>query len=198
MLIHCGTGGVGQAAIHLALHEGCEIFTTVGTPEKRKFIRELFPSIPDDHIGNSRNTTFEQLVLTRTKGSGVDIILNSLPGEKLQASVRCLAQQGRFLEIGKCDLVSDNTLGMLIFLKEISFHGVILENLFDPDVNKADKINLRNSLADGLKNGAIKPLVRKIFEKNEVEAAFRYMADGKHMGKVRKKLIGYYNFLVIF
>ena len=46
VLIHSGTGGVGQAAIHLALYEGCEIFTTVGTVEKRNFIHgEKFSSI---------------------------------------------------------------------------------------------------------------------------------------------------------
>ncbi|KMQ97230.1 fatty acid synthase [Lasius niger] len=185
VLIHSGAGGVGQAAIHLALHEDCEVFTTVGTPEKRKFIREMFPSIPDDHIGCSRDIAFEQMVLTRTRGAGVDIVLNSLAEEKLQASVRCLAQGGRFLEISKSDLVS-NHIGMMIFLKEVSFHGVMLENLFNTNVQ--EKVNLKNYLTEGLKNGAIKPLVRKIFERNEVEAAFRYMMAGKHIGKVILKV----------
>ncbi|XP_029167464.1 fatty acid synthase-like [Nylanderia fulva] len=184
LLIHCGSGGVGQAAIHLALHENCEIFTTVGTPEKRKFIREMFPSIPDDHIGCSHDTSFEQMVLTRTHGAGVDIVLNCLTEEKLQASVRCLAQGGRFLEIGKFDPVS-NQLGMMIFLKEVSFHGISLENLF---INLQEKISLKDYLTEGLKNGAIKPLVRKVFERNEVEAAFKHMTTGKHIGKVILKV----------
>jgi len=93
------------------------VFITVGTPEKRKFIREMFPSIPDDHIGNSRDTSFEQMILKKTNGEGVDIVLNSLAEEKLQASVRCLAQSGRFLEIGKFDLAANNPLGTMIFLK---------------------------------------------------------------------------------
>ncbi|XP_029668185.1 fatty acid synthase-like, partial [Formica exsecta] len=88
ILIHSGTGAIGQAAIHLALHEGCEVFTTVGTPEKRKFIRKTFPSIPEDHIGNSRDTSFEQMIFLKTNGRGVDIVLNSLAEEKLQASIR--------------------------------------------------------------------------------------------------------------
>lgn len=45
VLIHAGTGGVGQAAITLALYYGCEVFTTVGTPEKREFIRTNFPQV---------------------------------------------------------------------------------------------------------------------------------------------------------
>lgn len=45
VLIHAGTGGVGQAAIYLALHYGCTVFTTVGTPEKREFIKRTFPQV---------------------------------------------------------------------------------------------------------------------------------------------------------
>lgn len=108
VLVHAGTGGVGQAAIALALHAGCTVFTTVGTPDKRAFLRERFPALPDAHIGNSRDCSFEQLVLRRTRGRGVDLVLNSLAADKLLASVRCLAPGGRFLEIGKLDL-SNNT-----------------------------------------------------------------------------------------
>lgn len=108
VLVHAGTGGVGQAAIAIALHAGCIVYTTVGTAEKRAFLRDRFPALPADNIGNSRDTSFEQLVLRRTHGRGVDLVLNSLAADKLLASVRCLANGGRFLEIGKLDL-SNNT-----------------------------------------------------------------------------------------
>ncbi|XP_051154827.1 fatty acid synthase [Leptopilina boulardi] len=182
VLIHAGTGGVGLAAINLALFEGCEVFTTVGTPEKRKFIKETFPQIPDDHIGNSRDTSFEYMIFEQTNGQGVDIVLNSLAEEKLLASVRCLAPNGRFLEIGKFDLAANNPLGMESFLKEISFHGVMLDNMFDAADDK--KKELQNILTKYLRNGAVKPLVRTVFPKDQVEAAVRYMAAGKHIGKV--------------
>lgn len=45
VLIHSGTGGVGLAAINVCLYYGCDIFTTVGTEEKRKFIKNTFPQI---------------------------------------------------------------------------------------------------------------------------------------------------------
>ena len=183
ILIHAGSGGVGQAAINLALFEGCEIFTTVGTPEKREFIKKTFPQIPEDHIGNSRDTSFEQMILTQTKGKGVDIVLNSLSEEKLLASVRCLSQGGRFLEIGKFDLVANNSIGLNNFSREISFHGIMLDNLIKNSDEK--KTILKNCFNTYLENGAIKPLTRTVFSKEKVEAAFRYMAAGKHIGKVR-------------
>lgn len=45
LLIHSGSGGVGLAAITVALHYGCEVFTTVGTEEKREFLKKTFPQI---------------------------------------------------------------------------------------------------------------------------------------------------------
>jgi fatty acid synthase len=59
--------------------------------------------------------------MSETNGRGVDIVLNSLAEEKLQASVRCLAPRGRFLEIGKFDLDSNNRLGRLYFIYLVSF-----------------------------------------------------------------------------
>lgn len=111
VLIHAGTGGVGQASIAIALHMGCTVFTTVGSKEKREFLKKRFPQLTDRYICNSRDTTFEQQVLIETDGRGVDIVLNSLAEEKLQASVRCLAKDGRFLEIGKYDLSNNSPLG---------------------------------------------------------------------------------------
>ena len=182
VLIHSGTGGIGQAAIYLALYEGCEVFTTVGTAEKHQFIRETFPSIPNDHIGNSRDTSFEQMIMQCTKGRGVDIVLNSLAEEKLQASIRCLAKGGRFLEIGKFDMVSNNFLDMFCFRRGINFYGISLDRLFH--TNSEQRTRLWKIVIEGIKNGAIKPLCRKIFAKNEIEDAFRHMTTGKHIGKV--------------
>ena len=61
--------------------------------------------------------------------------------------------------------------GMEHFLKEISFHGVMLDNLFYADYIWQKELNLL--LADHIKKGAVKPLVRTVFSADEVEAAFR-------------------------
>jgi NADPH:quinone reductase-like Zn-dependent oxidoreductase len=79
------------------------------------FCSVLF-QLTDNNIGNSRDTSFEQLIMTETNGRGVDLVLNSLSEEKLQASVRCLAHRGRFLEIGKSDLAKNSFLGMQYFM----------------------------------------------------------------------------------
>ncbi|XP_044017897.1 fatty acid synthase-like isoform X2 [Aphidius gifuensis] len=182
ILIHAGSGGVGQAAITLALHEGCEVFTTVGTPDKLRFIKKHFPQIREDHIGNSRNTSFEQMISKLTRGKGVDIVLNSLAEEKLQASIRCLAVGGRFLEIGKFDMAKDTPVGMSAFLKEINFCGVLVDNFFGASLEK--KLEFQKLLQKYLDADIIKPIVRTVFSHDQLEAAFRYMGAGKHIGKV--------------
>lgn len=84
VLIHGGTGGVGQAAITIALHYGCEVFTTVSSNDKREFLKERFPQLTDKHFANSRSADFEQYIRHTTKGRGVDVVLNSLANEMLQ------------------------------------------------------------------------------------------------------------------
>ncbi|PSN32561.1 hypothetical protein C0J52_22028 [Blattella germanica] len=186
ILIHAGSGGVGQAAIHVALHSGLTVYTTVGTPEKREFLKKKFPQLTDRHIGNSRDTSFEQLIMLETEGKGVDMVLNSLAEEKLQASLRCLAYGGRFLEIGKFDLANNNPLGMDVFLKDTSFHGVMLDTFFWASDNM--KQELHKLVDDGIKSGCVVPLTRTSFPSSDVEKAFRYMAAGKHIGKVLLKI----------
>lgn len=186
ILIHAGSGGVGQAAISVALHHGLTVYTTVGSKEKREFLKKTFPQLTDANISNSRDTSFEQFVLRATKGRGVNLVLNSLAEEKLQASVRCLGLNGRFLEIGKLDLNNNSPLGMSVFLKNTSFHGILLDSVMEGDDETIQEVV--GLVADGIKSGAVRPLPTSVFNEKQVEQAFRFMASGKHIGKVVVKV----------
>lgn len=136
ILIHAGTGGIGLAAIRVALAYGLEVFTTVSTNEKKNYLLNEFSQLKVENIGNSRDTSFEKMIISRTAGKGVDYVLNSLAEEKLHASIRCLGFGGKFLEIGKFDMANDTKIGMNIFLKELSFHSVMLDRLFNDSNEK--------------------------------------------------------------
>ncbi|KAI8425437.1 hypothetical protein MSG28_007182 [Choristoneura fumiferana] len=184
VLVHAGAGGVGQAAISIALHAGCTVYTTVGSPAKRAFLRDRYPALPDEHIGNSRDCSFEQLVLQRTRGRGVDMVLNSLAGDQLQASLRCLAEGGRFLEIGKVDLSAGSLLSMAVLLKNTTVHGILLDALLGGSQNNHEKVAVVRCVSEGIINGAVRPLPAIEYADFQLEQAFRYMATGKHIGKV--------------
>ncbi|GAB0098099.1 Fatty acid synthase [Sergentomyia squamirostris] len=182
ILIHAGTGGVGQAAISVALSAGLTVFTTVSSQDKREFLKSTFPQLTDRHIGNSRDCSFEQLIMRETRGKGVDLVLNCLHEEILLASARCLGLNGRFLEIGKFDLDQNNSLGMSVFLKNTSFHGILLDSVINSDDETIDAVvKLVN---DGIRTGAVRPLPTTVFGDQQVEQAFRFLATGKHIGKV--------------
>lgn len=186
ILIHAGSGGVGQAAISVALSRGLTVYTTVGSQGKRDFLKKTFPQLTDAHIGNSRDTSFEQLVLQQTKGKGVNVVLNSLASEQLLASVRCLGLDGRFLEIGKFDLNNNSPLGMSVFLKNTAFHGILLDAVMDGEEILVKQIV--DLVSDGIRTGAVRPLPTTVFSEKQVEQAFRYMGSGKHTGKVVLKV----------
>ncbi|GFY63851.1 fatty acid synthase [Trichonephila inaurata madagascariensis] len=189
VLIHSGSGGVGQAAIAIALHMGCEVFTSVGSNEKKEFLKKRFSQLTDRNFCNSRDLSFEQYILSATNGEGVDVILNSLADEKLKATLNCIAQHGRFLEIGKYDLSNNSPLGMAIFLKNISFHGILLDALFEnKSYSSRAKKEVVQLVTDGIANGTVKPLNSILFGHEQAEQAFRYMASGKHIGKVVIKI----------
>ncbi|XP_076649208.1 fatty acid synthase-like [Halictus rubicundus] len=186
VLIHAENGGVGLASISIALHAGCTVFTTVGTPEKRQFLKKMFPQLTDRNIGNSSDTSFEQLIMNETKGRGVDVVLNSLAEEKLQASVRCLAEDGRFLEIGKCDLSNDATLGISLLLKNTAFHRILLDAICEIDGPETKEVV--RLVKEGIENGAVRPLPTAVFSEKQIGQSFRFMATGKHIGKVVLKI----------
>ncbi|XP_037515436.1 fatty acid synthase [Rhipicephalus sanguineus] len=185
VLIHSGSGGVGQAAISIALSMGCTVFTTVGSENKREFLLRRYPHLKKRNIADSRNLSFEKHVLQETKGKGVDLVLNSLAEDKLQASVRCLATHGRFLEIGKVDLSNDSPLGMSVFLKGVTFQGVLFELLHGDDAIAVEqRLRVAEYIRAGIESGAVRPLDYTMFRRDQAEDAFRYMASGKHIGKI--------------
>ena len=87
----------------------------------------------------------------RTNGRGVNMVLNSLAEEKLQASIRCLARHGRFLEIGKYDLSNNTPLGMALFLRNVAFHGILLDAIFEE--NNPEWSEVSDLLTAGIKSG---------------------------------------------
>ncbi|MFJ5643244.1 type I polyketide synthase [Streptomyces sp. NPDC093223] len=95
VLIHSAAGGVGMAAVQLARHLGAEVYGTA-SEGKWHVLREL--GLDDAHIASSRDTGFA------AKFGPVDVVLNSLSGEFVDASAGLLRPGGRFLEMGKTDL----------------------------------------------------------------------------------------------
>ncbi len=182
ILIHSATGGTGLAAIQYARAVGAEVFATAGSEEKRAFLRSMGIS----HVMDSRSLTFANEIMAKTGGRGVDVVLNSLTGEALFRSLDILAPYGRFLEIGKKDIYENSQLGMLPFRKAISYTSIDLASMADERPKQFGTL-LQDVIAK-FADGTFQPEPITTFSTNEVQSAFRLMAQAKHIGKIAVRM----------
>jgi acyl transferase domain-containing protein/acyl carrier protein len=173
VLIHAGAGGVGLAAIQVAQRCGAEIFATAGSDDKRRYLQSLGVK----HVFNSRTRDFADQIREVTGGAGVDVILNSLNGEFIAASVSVLATNGRFIEIGKAGIWSREQM-------RAARPDVVYEPLYLGDVAADVLQELYAELATALARGEFRPLPSRRFDIMEAEQAFRFMAQARHIGKL--------------
>jgi myxalamid-type polyketide synthase MxaB len=175
ILIHAGAGGVGLAAIQIAQKAGAEVFATA-SPKKW----ELLKSMGVKHIMNSRTLDFAEEIMSVTQGKGVDIVLNSLAGEFIPKSLSVLQDRGRFVEIGKQGIWTQEKVDRI--KPEISYFLVDLV-----EVTKEQPKLIRSILLEIIRQlqlGTIEPLPCKVYPCDRVVEAFRYMQQAKHTGKI--------------
>jgi NADPH:quinone reductase-like Zn-dependent oxidoreductase/acyl transferase domain-containing protein len=182
VLIHTAAGGLGQAAIQLAQREGAEIFATVGSLEKRDFLEKTY-GIPRDHIFSSRDLTFKTGVMRMTNGRGVDIILNSLDGEKLRASWECIAPFGSFAEVGLTDIESRARIPMGSFARGVRFEAMELLYMQQMDLGLLEDL-FERTVASVLGQGLKRSTPITTFSMSCIQDAMRHMQTGKHFGKL--------------
>ncbi|KAF1962478.1 hypothetical protein CC80DRAFT_499849 [Byssothecium circinans] len=182
VLIHAAAGGVGQAAVQLAAYLGVTVYVTVGSEEKRYFMVSQY-DIPDEHIFNSRDSSFVKGIQRVTNGRGVDCVLNSLSGELLRVSWACLATFGTFVEIGLRDITNNMRLDMRPFENSTTFTFFNIQTLIDHDPGTLGDV-LREAF-DLLHQGVLRtPYPMTVYPVGGVEDAFRTMQAGKHRGKL--------------
>jgi polyketide synthase 12/epothilone polyketide synthase D len=178
VLIHSASGGVGLAAVQLARRAGAEVFATAGTPEKRAHLLAL----GIEAVMDSRSLDFADEVRRRTDGRGVDVILNSLPGEAIPRGLGALADYGRFLEIGKRDIYRNARLGLEPFRNNLSFFAIDLDRVIRE--RPALLGSLLRDIVRRVRDGELDPLPHRAWPITEAVDALRIMQQGQHIGKV--------------
>jgi acyl transferase domain-containing protein/acyl carrier protein len=178
ILVHAGAGGVGMAAIQIAHHLGAEVIASAGSTTKRALLETLGVK----HVIDSRRGDFAETVMELTGRRGVDVVLNALAAEAIPMGMSCLAEFGRFIEIGKRDIYQNSRIPLWPLRRNASFHVVAMDAVFSGDESLT-----RDMLAEisGLvEKRALTPLPFRTFAACRIDAAFRLMASGKHIGKV--------------
>ncbi|KAI0404724.1 putative polyketide synthase [Xylaria palmicola] len=185
VLIHSGSGGVGIAAIRIAQRIGATVYTTVGTDQKREFLEKEL-GLPASHIFHSRNDQFVEQINHATGGKGVNVILNSLAGDLLHASWKCISRFGRFVEIGKRDLIDAGRLDMDMFLQNSTYTAFDLSELFyDEEGYYQDIVTSKvNEVLALFRSGEFKAPPVTEFNVCEIAQAYRNFSSRDHIGKI--------------
>ncbi|TBN48335.1 SDR family NAD(P)-dependent oxidoreductase [Hansschlegelia quercus] len=178
VLIHGGAGGVGLAALQIALWRGAKVIATAGSDEKRDLLRALGAT----HVLSSRSLEFVDEVKAITGGEGVDVVLNSLFGEAMERSLSVLRPFGRFLELGKRDYYANSRLGLRPFRRNISYFGIDADQLL---IHRGDLgQRLFGECMKLFGKGVFAPLPYRAYEAGEIRDAFRLMQQSGHVGKI--------------
>ncbi|WP_443076820.1 type I polyketide synthase [Streptomyces sp. TRM 70361] len=166
VLVHAAAGGVGMAAVQIARHLGAEVY---GTASPAKWAAT---GLDAAHLASSRDLGFEAAFAERTGGRGVDVVLNALAGEFVNASARLLAPGGRFVEMGKADLRDPDSFGDRRYR---SF-----------DLGEAGPDRLQEMLQEVLKlfrTGRLTLLPARTWDVRQAAEVLRHVGSGGHVGK---------------
>ncbi|MDQ0841387.1 SDR family NAD(P)-dependent oxidoreductase [Streptomyces sp. V1I6] len=174
LLVHAAAGGVGMAAVQLARHWGADVYATA-SPAKWDTLRGL--GLTDDRIASSRTLDFEDTFRTATEGRGVDVVLDSLAREFVDASLRLLPRGGRFVEMGKTDVRSPQDVA--------AAHPGVRYQAFDLTDAGLDRIQeMLTELLALFRAGVLRPVPVSAWDLRQAPEAFRYLSQARHVGKI--------------
>ncbi|MFJ9966508.1 SDR family NAD(P)-dependent oxidoreductase [Streptomyces avermitilis] len=180
VLIHAAAGGVGSAAVQLARHLGAEVYGTA-SPGKWDTLRAY--GLDAAHLANSRTLDFEQWFLESTDGRGMDVVLDCLAGEFVDAGLRLLPRGGRFLEMGKTDKRDPAQVAE-------AYPGVAYQAYDLPEAG-LDRIHaMLGILVELFESGVLTPPHLNTWDIRDTRAAFRALSQAALIGKAVLTLPG--------
>jgi NADPH2:quinone reductase len=178
VLVHAGAGGVGSAAIQIALAAGCRVIATAGNEEKLAVCRDLGAEAAFSYEAEG----WLDAVRAALGKDGADVIYDPVGGKIGADSLRCLAWQGRLLVIGFAGGSIPELPSNRLLLKDASALGV-----FWGEVKTRDPQMLRDVQASLLalhRKGQLDPLIGGRFALADAPAALAQLAARKTVGKI--------------
>jgi NADPH2:quinone reductase len=193
VLIHAAAGGVGSAAVQLAVAAGARVIATAGGPDKLEFARSLGADVAIDY----RSGSFAQAVLDATEGRGVDVCFDGVGGEVMTESLRCLTRNGRHLVVGFASGIEAEEVPMVngrtLCFGNFSLVGVILAYMDPALIPPGSGLNptppevgnqVHAHLVELLRGGQIRPIVGDVVAFEQLPEALERMDARTTMGRV--------------
>ncbi len=175
LLVHGGGSGIGTTAIQIATALGARVATTVGSPEKAEFCRELGADI----VVNYREQDFADAL----HDDPADVVLDIIGAKYLASNIGVLARGGQLVIIGmqggtKAEL-DIRTLGQ----RKASVTATLLRS--SPVEEKAEIVaQTVEHVWPMITAGTVRPIVHATFPLADVAQAHQVLEDSSHVGKV--------------
>jgi putative PIG3 family NAD(P)H quinone oxidoreductase len=183
ILVHGGTSGIGTTAIQLAHAFGARVVTTAGSDEKCAFCRK----IGADEAINYRSQDFGAEVKRLTDGKGVELVLDMVGGPYLEKNVRCLAVEGRLVQIAFLQTSKVEFDFMPMMLKRLTLTGSTLRPR-SVEQKAAIARELHEKVWPLLEAGTVRPIIHKVFPLEQAAEGHRLMESSQHIGKIMLKV----------
>ncbi|MGW4327977.1 type I polyketide synthase [Nocardia sp. NPDC004573] len=171
VLVHAATGGVGLAAVQVGRWLGARLLVTASRP-KWGVLRGL--GFGDEEIGDSRSLEFEGKFAALA--GGVDVVLDSLAGEFVDASLRLLGPGGRFVEMGMLD--RRDPAQVAAEHPEVRYHSFVLLEVAPERLRE-----ILTTVVELFEAGILTPSPLTAWDLRQAPEALRFMSQARHVGK---------------
>ena len=176
VLIQTATGGTGLMAVQLAKYYGATLFATAGSDPKLKYLETL--NVP--YRINYQKRDFEKEIHRLTGGKGVDVVINTLPGDAIQKGLNCLSPEGRYIELAMTGIKSAKAIDLSVLNNNQTFYSIDPGRLKRPEILRShfsEMIRLANQRI-------LQATICKTFSFNEIKDAYRYLENRQNIGKI--------------
>ncbi|RLV57346.1 NAD(P)H-quinone oxidoreductase [Aeromicrobium phragmitis] len=183
LLVHGGSSGIGTTAIQVAKAFGARVVTTVGSPQKAEFCRELGADLAIDY----RQEDFVEVM--REAGVRADVILDIIGAKYLARNIAALATSGRLVVIGlQGGVKGELNLGALLAKRA----AVTATSLRARPAGEKTTIvqQMTGQVWPLIADGAVRPIVHATMPLEQVARAHEVMEESSHRGKLILTLNG--------
>ncbi len=178
-LIHGGTSGIGVTAIQLAKAFGAHVIATAGSAEKCEACLKLGA----DHAVNYRDADFVDVVKDVTGKRGVNVILDMVGGDYIARNIKCLADDGRLVNIAYQKGSKSEIDFLRVMLKRLTITGSTLR-IRTTEVKGNIARAVEEYASPLLADGRVKVVADSTYPLADVQKAHARMDAGEHIGKI--------------
>jgi NADPH:quinone reductase-like Zn-dependent oxidoreductase/malonyl CoA-acyl carrier protein transacylase/NAD(P)-dependent dehydrogenase (short-subunit alcohol dehydrogenase family) len=178
VLIHGAASDLGQALIAVARQRGAEIWATAGTEQRG----ELLSHSGIAHVFSSRELEFVEPLRRASEARGMDVVVGAVFGPALHASLELLDSGGRYVDVGKRDIVEDAGLPMRSFNRNLTYTSLDIDRLQTEHPALVQR-TLRCVL-ELFARGELRLGTTRVYPATEARAAFEAMRERRQIGKL--------------